>query len=140
MLQLLASKNPSNEIAAKILLNGGYDPCPEFSANTTIWTNNLGCGAGFIPDDKNQYCYIILPDKNSLQIGESYCRKSYDSDLVTFDSNSEVDGFLTLVNNGKWLLFILKQMCRRKLRSDFRQKVNYAFRSYDHVAIKVDQK
>ncbi len=103
LLQLFASKNPTGEIAAKILLNGGYDPCSKFPENSTFWTINNACDAGFIPDFKNKYCYILLPDKENIETGADYCKNSYYSELVTFDSNSEVDGFKILLSKGKWL-------------------------------------
>jgi hypothetical protein len=101
---LLASKNPTNEIAAKILLHGGYDPCSELPANATIWTDNPECDDGFVPDFKNKYCYILSPEKNNLKAGENYCKDNYDSEFVTFDSNAEVDGFHSLISTGKWLI------------------------------------
>ncbi len=100
LLQLFASKDPNDEIAAKILLNGGYDPCSKFPENSTFWSNNNACDDGFIPDFKNKYCYIRLTEKANFKTGEDHCKNSYNSELVTFDSNSEVDGFLTLLSKG----------------------------------------
>ena len=46
LLQLMASKNPNSEIAAKIVLEGGYDPCKTFPENDVFWTKNAACDPG----------------------------------------------------------------------------------------------
>jgi len=104
LLKLMASKNPSKEIAAKIIVDGGYDPCIKFPPNATFWTSNLDCDPGFIPDNIGGYCYMTLPDKANLENGEKYCRNNYDAELILFDRSIEVDGFLNLLTAGKiWL-------------------------------------
>ena len=99
-LTLMASKNPVNDIAAKILLHQGFDPCSKFPENSTFWTKITGCDAGFIPDHKNGYCYMLLPNTENLEDGDNFCRNNYDAELIMFDSNSEVDGFISLINKG----------------------------------------
>jgi hypothetical protein len=99
----MASKNPSSEIAAQILLDGGYDPCLKFDDNDTFWSNHIGCEDGFIPDYKNGYCYMLLPSKKTLQEGIDYCADNYDAELILFEKNSQVDGFITLMNKGKYV-------------------------------------
>ena len=111
LLNLLASKNPTGQIGATILLHGGYDPCSEYPANATFWTNNIGCDSGFIPDSNNRYCYLQLPDEFNFQVGENYCRINHDSELLLFDTNSEVDEFMTLLNNGMLAYFALYHSC-----------------------------
>ncbi len=101
MLKLLASKNPNKEIAAKILLDGGYDPCSKFPPNATFWASKMECDAGFIHDNTGGYCYLLLHDKENIENGDKYCRNKYDAELISFDKTIEVDGFLNLLSNGK---------------------------------------
>ena len=96
----MASKNPTNDIASKILLDRGYDPCSKYSENPTFWTSIKACDPGFIPDFTNGYCYIMLPNTKNLQDGDDLCRNNYDGELLLFDTNSEAVGFVTLVNTG----------------------------------------
>ena len=96
----MASENPTNDIAATILLHGGYNPCTKFSANSTLWKNNIGCDDGFLPDRNGTYCYMFLPQKRSLEDGETECKNDYDAELILFDTNKEVDGFLKLISSG----------------------------------------
>jgi hypothetical protein len=100
LLKLMASKNPTKDIAAKILLNGGYDPCKKFPPNATFWTNNIDCDAGFISDNLGGYCYMLLPDKENVDNGDKYCKNINDAELISFDRAIEVDGFLSLLSNG----------------------------------------
>ena len=100
LLKTMTSKNPSSEIAAQILLDGGYDPCLKFDDNDPFWTNHIGCDDGFIPDYKNGYCYLLLPSKKNLQDGIDSCADNYDAELILFEKNAQVDGFLTLMNKG----------------------------------------
>ncbi len=100
LLKLMGSKNPENDITAKVLLDGGYDPCTKFPDNATFWTRNIGCEKGFIPDFKNGYCYMFIPNKGNFQDGEKICKLNYDAGLVSFDTNAEVDGFFSLINQG----------------------------------------
>jgi hypothetical protein len=64
----MASKNPNNDIAAKIALNGGYDPCPTYRLGGAFWDANEGCDPGFVPDYTNGYCYMVLPGANFTNI------------------------------------------------------------------------
>jgi hypothetical protein len=100
LLKLMASKNPQNDIAANILIDGGYDPCRKFPDNSTFWTNKIGCDPGFTADDKSGYCYMLLPNKENIQDGDKYCKNYYDAELVSFDTSSEVNGFLKLFTEG----------------------------------------
>jgi hypothetical protein len=95
----MASKNPSNDIATTILLHGGYNPCEKFPSNSSLWKNSIGCDYGFYPDNTG-YCYMLLPDKGNLEDGVNECQNNYDAELVLFDSNKEVDGFLKLISSG----------------------------------------
>jgi hypothetical protein len=97
----MASKNPTNEIASNILLDGGYDPCTKFPPNATFWTNKSECDPGFISDNSSGYCYMLLPNSKSLKAGDEYCKNNYDAELISFDTKSDVDGFFTLIINGK---------------------------------------
>jgi len=107
LLNLKASKNPSNDIAAKIALDGGYDPCSKFQENESLWIQNLGCHPGFIPDHKNGYCYFVLPSKENLEDGENICRSDFDAELLLFDRNSEVVGLIKLIGAGEFLCSIV---------------------------------
>jgi hypothetical protein len=96
----MASKNPTNAIAADILLHGGYNPCKKFPSNSTFWTNKNACDDGFVPDYANGYCYMLLPTKKPLEQGIDYCTDNYDAELLLFEKNSQVDGLITLINDG----------------------------------------
>ncbi len=96
----MASKNPNNDIAAKILLDGGFNPCSIASKNASFCTDSIACDEGFIHDYNNEYCYLLSLNKESLTDGYDYCKNEYDAELLLFDYNSEVDGFLKLLNEG----------------------------------------
>lgn len=100
LLELMASKNPTSEIAADILIRGGYNICKKFPDNSTFWSNKGECDDGFIPDKINGYCYTLLPSKKTLQEGIDYCANNFDSELLLFEKNSQVDGFISLLNMG----------------------------------------
>ncbi len=59
MLQLMASKNPTNEITAKILVDGGYDFCRTFANADSLWKNSSECIHGFVTGPDNDYCYRV---------------------------------------------------------------------------------
>ncbi len=96
----MASKNPTEEIAAKILLDKGYDPCKKFPDNSTFWKNNVGCDAGFIPDKNGGHCYMLLQCKENFQDGDNYCKNYFDAELLSFGGNLEVEGFIKLFSKG----------------------------------------
>ena len=100
LLQILASKNPSNDIAAKIILDGGYSPCQRYSEDDIFWSKNIGCDSGFIPDYINGYCLMVLPTKETLTDGDNLCKNNYDAELILFDKNEEVDSMITLIKTG----------------------------------------
>jgi len=97
----MTSKNPTGDIVAKMLLNGGYNPCNKFPQNHTFWTKNIECGDGFVPDYTNGYCYKLLPTKKTFQEGLDYCAGYYDAEILLFEKNSQVDGFVKMINEGK---------------------------------------
>ncbi len=100
MLTLLASKNPTNEIVAKIALDGGYDPCKTINQNDSFWRTQEGCGADFVADNFNGYCYKVMSTIENLDDGEKICKYDFDADLVMFDTNSELTGLIELVITG----------------------------------------
>jgi len=89
-----------NDLAAKIALDGGYDPCSKFSGNESFWTKTPECDADFIPDRENGYCYKVLPNLNNLNDGQSECEYVYAAEMVLFNSNKEVDGLINLIQTG----------------------------------------
>jgi hypothetical protein len=97
----MASKNPTNDIAANILLDGVYDPCTKFPENDTFWAKHKSCDVGFTADNISGYCYMLLPNKKTLLDGDKFCKKYHDAELVSFDKSSEVDGFFKLFAKGK---------------------------------------
>jgi len=100
LLKLMSSKNPMNDLAAKIALDGGYNPCTKFTGNESFWDKNAGCDFGFIPDYDNGYCYGVLPDVENLNDGENKCNYNYAAEMILFNSNSEVNGFINLIQKG----------------------------------------
>ena len=110
LLSLLSSKDPDNEIATQIILDGGYDPCDTLGKKSkSFWKELEGCGAGFIPDPVNGYCYKLIPEmKLNLDEGEKYCEMNYDADLILFYSNAEVDGFLNIFKSGTFSYILLR--------------------------------
>ncbi len=100
MLTLLASKNPTNEIVAKIALDGGYDPCKTINQNDSFWRTQEGCGADIVADNFNGYCYKVISTIENLDGGEKICKYDFDADLVMFDTNSELTGLIELVITG----------------------------------------
>jgi len=121
LLHLMASKSPIDAIAAKIVLDGGYDVCQKFPENDIFWSNIVGCDLGFIPDHDNGYCYTVLSTFENFDNGESTCEIQYDAELLLFDTNSQVEGFIELIRSG--IFHVLKK--EFLLRSEFvsQQKV-----------------
>ncbi len=107
LLNLMSSKSPFDDIAAKIVLDGGYDVCKKFPPNDVFWINNVGCDYGFIPDATNGYCYTVLSTLENLDDGESGCKIQYDAELLLFDTKSQVEGFIKLVRSGICLRSVL---------------------------------
>ena len=101
----MASKNPTNEIAAKIALDGGYDPCKTMNKSDLFWRINEGCGPDFITDFLSGYCYKVLTTVKNLDDGEKICNYNFDAELIMFDTNSEVEGLLTLIKTGMLKLY-----------------------------------
>ncbi len=96
----MASKNPNNDITAKIILDGGYDPCQRYPENDIFWENIIGCDPGFISDSRKIYCYKVLETKETLTDGENYCKNDFDAELILFDTNSEVQDIIMLIKSG----------------------------------------
>jgi hypothetical protein len=97
----MSSKNPVNEIAANIVLEGGYDPCNTHNGDEMFWTKSEGCDKGFIEDPNKDYCYKVLPTLENLNDGQRKCEYEHDADLILFSTNSEVLSFLKLAETGK---------------------------------------
>ena len=100
MFQLLASKNPTNTIATKIVMNGGYVYCPTIADQDYRSSISAQCDPGFAADIKNGFCYKALSTKKNLDDGDDYCRNYYDAELLLFDTNSQVKDFMELINTG----------------------------------------
>jgi hypothetical protein len=100
MFQLFASRNPSNSIATKILMDGGFYFCDTATDKDINWNINYDCDPGFVADIKNGYCYKVASTKENLDDGENYCRNNYDAELLLFDTNSQVKDFIELINAG----------------------------------------
>ena len=66
----MASKNPNSEIAAKIVLEGGYDPCKTFPEDDMFWTKNAACDPGlpqkYFSGPGIYFCQILVPFLNKL--------------------------------------------------------------------------
>ncbi len=100
LLKMLSSKNPVNEIAAKIALDGGYDPCSKFTGNENFWKNTPHCDLGFVVDHANGYCYKVLPSLENFNDGKITCNYNYDAEMVLFYSDPEVKSFINLALKG----------------------------------------
>jgi hypothetical protein len=99
----MASKNPTSEIAAKIALDGGFDPCETMNKSDLFWSSHEGCEPDFIGDDQNGYCYKVLSTLENLDDGEKLCNYQSDAELLMFDTNSEVKGLIRLIKNGTFI-------------------------------------
>ena len=97
----MASKNPVNEIAARIALDRGYDPCQRFLDDDIFWRNKNECDPDFVPDPDNGYCYKVLSTESNFDDGVNDCILNSDAELVEFNSNSEVNGLIKLIETGK---------------------------------------
>ena len=112
LLKLMSSKNPMNDLAAKIALDGGYDPCNKFSGNETFWTKTPECDPGFTPDYNSGYCYKVLPTLYNLNDGQNECEYQYAAEMVLFNSNQEVDGMINLIQTGRSKVYKLEIFCK----------------------------
>jgi hypothetical protein len=101
LLKLMSSKNYKTDLAAKIALDGGYDPCTKFSGNENFWRERAGCEPGFVADKSNGYCYKVLPTLESFNAGEKRCKFDYFAEILLFTTDSEVIGLLDLIQRGK---------------------------------------
>ncbi len=48
----------------------------------------------------NGYCYKVLATPQNLDEGENECKYFYEAELILFDNNDQVDGFINLLKNG----------------------------------------
>ncbi len=99
----MASKNPSNDVTAKVAFDGrrGYGKCQSVNPKLPFWNSGSGCDPGFVPDPVNGYCYKLLPDLMSLEDGDKSCESLYDADLLAFDTEDEVKGLANLIGKGE---------------------------------------
>jgi hypothetical protein len=102
LLKLLSSKNPSNDIAAQIAFDDGV--CQKINENGSFLMENPECDSGFVPDHDNGYCYKVLSDLKTFDDGDDACENQLDAELLLFDLSQELDGFLDLIDRGKWLV------------------------------------
>jgi hypothetical protein len=66
-----------------------------------IFFLKLTCPIGFLMDMENKICYLVLNESNSFWTSTTKsCAANY-SYLVEFDSDSEVQGLIKLINLGK---------------------------------------
>jgi hypothetical protein len=99
----MASKNPTNEIATRIALSGGYDPCLTHSTDGILWTKKVGCDPYFIPDYENGFCYILLSTKENFGDGEMICKSNFDAELLLLDTNNQAKSLIKLIETGLFI-------------------------------------
>ena len=103
LLKLIASKNPTNDVIAKVGFDGrrGSSKCQNVNPKLPFWTSDPICDADFVPDVANGYCYKLLPDLMSLDDGDEFCNSNYDAEVVGFDTKGEIHGLAKLIAKGK---------------------------------------
>ena len=102
LLKFLNSKNPDNDIAAQIAINKKFDPCIDASTSKLL----TKCDDGFVPDYVNGYCYRVHPIQKDLNEGDFECDFDYQAEMIQFETNGAVDGFISLLKSGKKLLLL----------------------------------
>jgi len=115
LLKLLSSIRPDLAIAAQVAFDGGYDPCN----NATIFLIKDSerkkraiieiCDKGFVADEDNGYCYLNVDKKQTVSYGQNFCKR-LSSDLLTFENDVQVAGFLNLYSSGKYVYFNLNKL------------------------------
>jgi hypothetical protein len=102
LLKMMSSKNPSNDITARIAFDNGV--CQKINQNSKFLKENPACDPGFVPDHLNGYCYKVLTDLKTFDDGDDACENQLDAELLLFDLSQELDGFIDLIDRGKCLL------------------------------------
>ena len=113
LLKLLSSIRPDLAIAAQVAFDGGYDPCnnatfflTEDSKRKKRNVINI-CNTGFVADEDNGYCYLNLEKikgRQTVSYGQTYCKR-LNAELLTFENDAQVEGFLKLYSSGKYVCF-----------------------------------
>ena len=98
LLKLMAQRDPNLDIESSIATSSIFDPCKyDLLRKNEIFT---GCENGSIPDLEEKYCYKVLPKTNNFEDGQFDCEDIYDSNLIQFDNNEAVLGFLAILDKG----------------------------------------
>ena len=100
----MTAKNPDADIAASVALDGGYNPCDNssfYSQKRRKRQTSNGCDSGFIPDTTNDLCYMALTNLDYLDDGATTCQSLNGAELLYFETDAEVQGFLNILKSGK---------------------------------------
>ncbi len=106
---MLSSVRPDLTIAAQIAFEGGYDPCNNDTfflgqdSNRKKRNTNEICDPNFEADEENGYCYLSIEKTlgpQTVSNGTDYCN-TYSAELLTFENDAQVEGFLQLYLSGK---------------------------------------
>jgi hypothetical protein len=102
LVKLLTSKDPDGDIAAAVALEGGYNACGNSSQQSRKKrSTDSDCGAGFVADVVNGFCYTVLPTSTFLDDGDSNCIKNFEAEVLVFENDYQVDGLLGLLKSGE---------------------------------------
>ncbi len=103
LVKLLTSKDPDGDIAAAVALEGGYNACSNSSQQLRKKRSTENdCGAGFVADVVNGFCYNVLPTSTFIDDGSSKCKNTFEADVLKFENDNQVDGLLGLLHSGEF--------------------------------------
>ena len=123
VIRLMTSDSPDPVIKAAVGLNGGYDPCSNYQQNSSDETPTLsirrrkrsaddfeGCDTGFVTDNSSDYCYSTLSGTDDPDAAYGLCN-NLDANLILFDNDYQVQGFINLTLQGKQQIHQLNIKC-----------------------------
>ncbi len=58
------------------------------------------CDSGFTWDPSSKLCFIVLNSTRNFWTAAEACLEK-NAELIGFDNDKQIEGFLTLLNNGK---------------------------------------
>jgi hypothetical protein len=117
LLLLMTSKNPDADLSSKVMFDGGYNPCS--NDTKTVMTRRKReapppCGDGFVLDVNNSLCYMVNDGLYDYETAFQVCSDS-NANILYFEGESQVEGFMNLVNSCKHFFILYPNLQPTKL-------------------------
>lgn len=107
-LSTLFSSKKADAAIQSFVFRGVFSYCSNQSSNNTLPSPG-GCDSGFVLDNTTGLCYGIKEGlSNFWEASASACTTDLSSQLLEFEFDSQVQGFLSLIRSGWISLAIFK--------------------------------